>query len=57
MADEVLEIIDDGRNDWIEPQGDQKTYKPNGEPGAAPSQSSIGAPLRHPLWGYRCDDR
>ncbi|PAY07176.1 hypothetical protein CK489_15360 [Bradyrhizobium sp. UFLA03-84] len=33
MADEVLELADDGRNDWIEQQGegDQKTYKLNGE--------------------------
>ncbi|WP_194483422.1 hypothetical protein [Bradyrhizobium sp. CCBAU 21365] len=33
MADEVLELADDGRNDWIEQQGegDQKFYKLNGE--------------------------
>ncbi|WP_375764222.1 terminase small subunit protein [Bradyrhizobium sp. Pha-3] len=33
MADEVLELADDGRNDWIEQQGegDQKIYKLNGE--------------------------
>ncbi|WP_346283726.1 terminase small subunit protein [Bradyrhizobium pachyrhizi] len=33
MADEVLELADDGRNDWIEQQGegDQKVYKLNGE--------------------------
>ncbi|MBR0875025.1 hypothetical protein JQ633_32025 [Bradyrhizobium tropiciagri] len=33
MADEVLELADDGRNDWIEQQGegDQKLYRLNGE--------------------------
>lgn len=33
MADEVLEISDDGRNDWVERQGedDSKTYVLNGE--------------------------
>jgi len=41
MADEVLEIIDDGRNDWIEPQGDQKTYRLMVNRVAAPSQPSI----------------
>jgi hypothetical protein len=33
MADEILEISDDGKNDWMERQGegDQKLYTLNGE--------------------------
>jgi len=33
MADELLEVADDGKNDWMERQGedDQKLYVLNGE--------------------------
>ena len=31
MAEETLEIVDDGRNDWMERQGDNPGYQLNGE--------------------------
>lgn len=31
LAEEILEIADDARNDWMEKQGDQPGYELNGE--------------------------